>query len=322
MAMKTFVNTILLLFLFCSAGFADSPSSLVRQGNEAYKKEHYGEAIDKYNLAREARESDTGCISFNKGNSLFRQGKIDDAIEQYRDAANQSENDKLTSMAQFNLGNCFFNKAQQTEQEEPEQAVEDYQQSARCYRKALDLDKSDTQAAENISLTRRKIKQLKELLKQQQQQQQNQDNKDNKDKKDDKEDQQQDQQNQNSDKNDRQDKQNDQQQDQQSQQNQDQQFQQSDKQQQNQDQQQNKQDQQKQGQEKDQQTDQQQGSEQQKDQQQAKPGEQKDGEPKQEIKKKIELDPKAAKLIDQEKKRREVLLQLIKAQQKTVEKDW
>ena len=317
--MNTVIKAIFSLALFASISLAESPSKLVKDGNEAYAKEHYGKAIEMYEKAQEAQKEDSGHISFNKANSLFRQGKLDDAIEYYRDASNNSENEKLTSMAQFNLGNCFYNKAVEAEKEDPEKAVEDYRQSARCYRKALDLNKSDKQAAENISLSRRKIKQLKELLKQQEQQQQGQDNKDNKDNKDQEQNQdQQQQQGQNSDNGEKQQQNKDQQQ---SDQQQGDQSKEDDSQ----------QSQQQQGQEEEpkdqQQTQQQQGpQEEQTDEQKAQQAqagdEEKDGEPMQEIKKKIELDPRAAKIIEQEKKRREQVLKLLKAKQKPVEKDW
>ena len=313
--MKTVITTLFAFLFSCSLACADSPAKLVREGNQAYQNEHYGKAIEMYEQAKQAEKDDSGHISFNKGNCLFRQGKIDEAIEQYRNASNQSENDQLSSAAQFNLGNCFYNKALESEQENPKQAVEDYQQSARCYRKALDLNKSDKEAAENISLSRRKIKQLKEILKQQQQQQQGQDNKDNKDNKDDQQQDQQSGQGQNQDGQQNQQQQNQDQQDQQNQQQsgQDQQ----DDQQQGQQQQQDQQNQEGQDQ---QQAEEQQGDQQ---QQQAQQGDQEqEGEPKQEIKKKVELDPRAAKIIEDEKKRREQILQVIKAQQKPVEKDW
>ena len=305
--MKKSISTILALLAMGNMAMAESAAKIVREGNEAYSNEQYDVAKEKYDSIIDKEKLSTGHIDFNKANCLFKQGELDSAIELYRKAANNSTSKDLTAKSKFNLGNCYFQKAQASEQEKPQDAVKDYQQSARCYRQALDIDKTDTDAAQNIALTRKKIKELKEILQQQQEQQQ-QDNKD------------QDKQDQKGQEN------KDQDQNQQEQQNQDQQ----DKNQQNDQQQsqQDKQDQQQAGdkdkQDEKQQQEQQQADEKKKEeqQQQAQQSEEESDKEPEQIKQKAEVDPKAAQIIEDEKKRKEQKMQLIKIQQKPAKKDW
>ncbi len=309
------MKKLILAFSIVAIGnttMAASPAAIVREGNQAYKDQLFDIAKEKYDSITDQEKLTTGHINYDKANCLFKQGDYDGAIELYRKAANQSSDNKLTASTKFNLGNCYFQKAKASQQEQPEEAVKDYLQSARCYRQALDIDKNDIEAAQNIALSRKKIKELKEILKQQQQQQnQDQDNKD--ENKQDQQDQQ-DKQNQSGQQNkdQKQDKQqnNDQQQDSQQQSGD------------NSDQQQNSQQKDQQEQEQSQEQQQQQAQEEKQQQEAQQQNAQKEDKEQKQAAQKVEVDPKAAQIIEDENKRKEQKVRLMRIQQKPAQKDW
>lgn len=284
----------ILSLLLCSHALAGSAESIVREGNSEYARQQFDKALEKYNSITEKEKLSTGHIDYNKGNCFYQQGDYDKAIEYYNRAVNTSQDNSLAAKSKFNLGNSYFQKAQAKEQAEPKEAIKDYQQGAAFYRQALDMDKNDKQAAENISLTRKKIRELKELVKQQEQQQQ-QDNQDKQDQQDKPDQQKQDGQGQ-------QDQQKTQEQ------NGDKDKQQAES--------EDKQQQDKQG-KASQKKDEQQQQQEKQSAQQAQEQEQPEG--KQQVKP-AEIDPEAAKIIEDEQERKERQMRVI--QRQPVKKDW
>jgi tetratricopeptide (TPR) repeat protein len=162
---------------------AQSVRSLVKSGNDLYHDQRYSDAEIKY---RKALEQEQALVQghFNLGNSLYRQGKYNEAVRAY-DAARQASTETRTRAdAAYNIGNAWL-KAQQ-----PQKAIQSYVDG-------LKLDPDDQEAKYNLSAALRMLQQQ-----QQQQQQKNQQNKQQKDKqnKDQKQDQQNQQQQQNKDK--------------------------------------------------------------------------------------------------------------------------
>ncbi|MBK7259119.1 MAG: tetratricopeptide repeat protein [Ignavibacteriae bacterium] len=183
---------VLLCLALCALPVrAQSVRSLVNGGNDFYHDQRFPDAEIKY---RKALEQDQQLVQghFNLGNSLYRQGKYDEAVRAY-DAARQVATESQTrANASYNIGNAWM-KAQQ-----PQKAIQ-------AYVDGLKLNPDDQEAKYNLSAALRML--------QQQQQQQQQQNKQNKDKQQNKDKHNQQQQQQNKDQQDQQ-KQQQQQQDQ------------------------------------------------------------------------------------------------------------
>jgi Ca-activated chloride channel homolog len=169
---------ILLMAVGC-AGFTEAQSerSLIREGNHQYKDNKFADAEVNYRKALE-KNKELSQGTFNLGDALYKQGRFDEAAEQYRNIASKSGDANLKSQAYHNLGNSLL-KGQKI----PE--------SIAAYKEALKLSPNDADTKYNLEYA-------KALLKQQQQQQQQ-----NKDQKKD-EKQKQDQQKQNQSKQDQQ----------------------------------------------------------------------------------------------------------------------
>jgi Ca-activated chloride channel homolog len=177
--MKHACVTVVLCAIVCAVPLqAQSVRSLVKGGNDLYHDQRFSDAEIKY---RKALEQEQSLVQghFNLGNSLYRQGKYDEAVRAY-DAARQASTEMRTRAdAAYNTGNAWL-KAQQ-----PQKAIQ-------AYVDGLKLDPDDQEAKYNLSAALRMLQQQQQ---QQQQQQKNQQNKQqNKDKQN--KDQQQNQQQQ------------------------------------------------------------------------------------------------------------------------------
>jgi tetratricopeptide (TPR) repeat protein len=173
------VITILMLSLISLAINAQNEKKLVRQGNNLYKDEKYGDAEISYRKALEKRANSTPA-AFNLGNSLYKQKKFEEATDQYNHLANDGQlTNNQKSMVYHNIGNTMLQSQK-------------FQESVDAYKKALRNNPWDMETKYNLALAQ---KMLKNPPKQNQQNKNNkQDNKDNKDKNKDK--QNQDKQNQ------------------------------------------------------------------------------------------------------------------------------
>ena len=140
----------------------------VREGNKLYSDKKYTESEIEYRKALDANPN-SWMGMYNLGNSLFRQGKYDAALDQYKNVASLETDSIKSSQAWYNMGNVLMQDKK-------------YAESIDAYKNALRRNPKDDEARYNLRLA-----QL--LLKKQQQDQKNQDqnkdqNKDNKDKKD------------------------------------------------------------------------------------------------------------------------------------------
>jgi len=203
-----FILTVIVLASTVSAQKAER--SNIRTGNKLYNKgaalyrkdsiatqiadadtlkamEFLNKAEIDYRKAIEVNPRSTEGI-YNLANTLYRQGKLPEAAEQYQFIAGQGQRmldddpDNAVRLAQVfhNMGNVTM-KAQ------------DYQKSVEAYKQSLRLNPSDNETRYNLALAQKLLQQQQQ---QQQDQQQDQDKKDEKqeEQKQDQQDQKQDQQ--------------------------------------------------------------------------------------------------------------------------------
>ena len=134
----------------------NSAATYNNQGNEAYQTEQYGEALEKYN---EAKQEDPELIEpyYNSGNALHHQGEMETAALQLQEVLRATGEDQkeLAQNSFYNLGNTYFKQ-------------QDWMEAIDAYQRALLLNPNDGDAKHNLELA------LQNLQQQQQQQQQNQ----------------------------------------------------------------------------------------------------------------------------------------------------
>ncbi len=126
---------------------------LNQDGNKAFAKQAFEEALQAYATAQ-IESPELAEPYYNAANTLYRQEKYAEALEQIEQALSYAEDAQLAQNSLYNMGNSSFN----TQEWEP--AVE-------AYKSALLLDPDDKDAKYNLELA---------LLQQQQEQQQEQEN--------------------------------------------------------------------------------------------------------------------------------------------------
>jgi len=156
-----------------------SVRSLVHEGNDQYEEENFDGAEINYRKALE-KEHDLVQGHFNLGDALHKQGKYEDAVQEFERVAREARQPETKAFAHYNMGNSRF-EAQQ------------YEEAIASYIEALKLDPADEDTKYNLSLA------LKRLEQQQQQQQQQQGEGENKEKDQQEKDQEQQEQQQNQD---------------------------------------------------------------------------------------------------------------------------
>ncbi len=134
-------------------GFGDSPQGRNRRGNKLYREGRFDEALTEYRGAQ-VLAPELSVLAFNAGNALFRKGELPGAIREYGNAA-LSDDSLMSSSALYNAGNTFLQAGQ------VDTAVE-------AFKGALKLNPDDQDAKHNLEVAL-------ELLEQQEQEQQEQD---------------------------------------------------------------------------------------------------------------------------------------------------
>jgi tetratricopeptide (TPR) repeat protein len=125
---------------------AQNEKKLVRQGNQQYEKKKYSDAEVLY---KKALEKEPGSISasYNLGNALYRQEKLEDAAEQYtRMSVEKKLSKNELAMIYHNMGNAYLKQQKILE-------------SIEAYKKALKNNPSDLETKYNLSFAQHLLKQ-------------------------------------------------------------------------------------------------------------------------------------------------------------------
>ncbi len=119
----------------------------VKDGNTLYNQGKYDEAEVKYRqaMAEENNKSDSRW-EFNLGDALYKQERYEEAAEQFAKVANQTENEALKAQALHNLGNALV------KQEKLKEAVA-------AYKNSLRLNPNDEETRANLTNSLRKMQQ-------------------------------------------------------------------------------------------------------------------------------------------------------------------
>lgn len=129
----------------------------VKEGNKQYVAQKFTEA-QKFYEQGVADNSDSYSASFNLGNSLFRQKKYKEALEQYQKAATLTKEKKEIASAFHNVGNALMEE-------------KNYEKSVEAYKNSLKANPKDDDTRYNLAVAQYLMKKQQEQQKQQQQQQ-------------------------------------------------------------------------------------------------------------------------------------------------------
>ena len=139
----------LLLLLIISPVYADQADSNIQEGLKHYDEGQFPEAEKSFSEARLVRPKDRR-LDYNLGSSYYKQGKYQEALQDYTHAAGEPSADSiLQKNSLYNSGNALFKMGKLEEAE-------------KVYKKVLSLDPSDMDAKFNLEFVREQLKKKEE----------------------------------------------------------------------------------------------------------------------------------------------------------------
>ncbi len=157
------MRRFIILSLFAVASVrADTASRFYEQGK-------YDEALERYQKAAE-KQTENWPLFYDLGAAAYKAGRPDEAASAFERALG-SKDPTLQAKALYNLGNSYFRLGEAAEKQSRQQAMPQYEHSAKSFESSLTVNPHDEDAKYNLEMVKKKIEELK---KQQQQQNQNQ----------------------------------------------------------------------------------------------------------------------------------------------------
>ena len=147
-------------------GWSQADYPWLRNGDQLYVNKAYTDAETAYRKALE--EEKNPKTSFNLGNTVYRQNRLPEAVEQYENTIATTKNKDVKADAWYNLGNAHYQN-------------EEYDKSVEAYKESLKLRPEDEDAKKNLMLSLRQLRQQQQQQQQDQQKQEEKDQEQNKD---------------------------------------------------------------------------------------------------------------------------------------------
>ena len=138
----------LLVPLIHSPVNADQADSNIQEGLNQYQEGLFPEAEKNFAEARSNRPDDRR-LDYNLGSSYYKQGKYEEALQDYTKSALDESNPQLKKDSLYNAGNALFKMGKLKEAE-------------KTYKNVLVLDPSDMNAKFNLEFVREQLKKEKE----------------------------------------------------------------------------------------------------------------------------------------------------------------
>ncbi|MDR2804619.1 MAG: tetratricopeptide repeat protein, partial [Dysgonamonadaceae bacterium] len=123
----------------------------LREGNKEYKQQKFTDAEVDYRRALEANARSAEA-AYNLGNALYKQGKGQESLEQYKAVTgNETDKSKL-SMVWHNIGNVFLASSKDQQGNVNNDALKN---SIEAYKTALRNNPKDDETRYNLALAQK-----------------------------------------------------------------------------------------------------------------------------------------------------------------------
>lgn len=127
---------------------ADQADSNIQEGLNQYQEGLFPEAQKNFSEARSTRPEDRR-LDYNLGSSYYKQGKYQEALQDYTHAALEGSDPQLKKNSLYNSGNALFKMGK----------LED---AEKAYKEVLSMDPSDMDAKFNLEFVREQMKKQEE----------------------------------------------------------------------------------------------------------------------------------------------------------------
>jgi Ca-activated chloride channel homolog len=118
------------------------------EGVEFYQKQKYDQASKRFLEAHKGKPKDPK-ISYNLGNSSYKEGNYENALQSYSRSLEQGPSPSINQKASYNMGNALFR-------------MNKLEESILAYKKALELDPNDMDSKFNLEFVREQINNRKQ----------------------------------------------------------------------------------------------------------------------------------------------------------------
>ena len=150
----------------------------------AYQKGDFAAAEREYAAAAQHNTNKPDLL-FNAGTAAYKAGQFPQAAEAFQKSLGgepSADPKRLAAQedAYYNLGDTLYRTGQKTEQSQPKQTIQNWEQAVKTYEAALQLRGTDADAKYNRDFVKQKLEELKK--KQEQQQKKDEQKQDQKDK--------------------------------------------------------------------------------------------------------------------------------------------
>lgn len=167
------MKAITSILLFAALGSVAAPPALgapsarraIIEGNALVAKGDWAAARDRYASAIEADAASPEAW-FNRACAEQSAGAEEEAQKSFREAERLARDPALAGAAAYNLGALAYARAQSKLEQDPNAALAELRDSASMFRRALERNPADMDAARNIEVVNRAIRALEELLEQ------------------------------------------------------------------------------------------------------------------------------------------------------------
>ena len=136
-------------FVLLAAAPVEDELDWVRQGNAAFERDAYEEALRCYARAEE-RIADPGLLAFNEGTALYQMGRYHEAELHFRRCREDAEDSRLARLL-YNLANCLLRQARPNDVGCLQEAVDLY---GRCLEQGPQETDLADDARHNLELAR------------------------------------------------------------------------------------------------------------------------------------------------------------------------
>lgn len=173
---------LVLAWFFSIPANSQNERRFIRKGTRLYQDEKYLESEIEYRKALE-QKGNSFEARFNMADALFKQEKVDEAIEQFQAIASQAPDKEKKSDVYHNIGNGYF-------------AKQELEKSIEAYKEALRNDPLDDQTRYNLIVAQKMLENQQNQQDQNQEQDQEQQDKEQEQKEQEQKQQEQEQQKQ------------------------------------------------------------------------------------------------------------------------------
>ncbi len=138
-----------------SLGMAGSST---QQGNNAYRKKDYDQALQKYSEAV-LDDPSSQILAYNTGNAEYQKKRYPEAIASFTKAL-QGKEGEIIQKAHYNMGNAYFRKGEASLTAGREEGISDYREALAHYKKSLEINSGNQNAKRNIEVVQARLKEL------------------------------------------------------------------------------------------------------------------------------------------------------------------